>query len=179
MLRICAAVFGSMLVSASTANAHEQAIAFTQLSFLSDASEEGCFADGCRIEVAHRLVIHDAESTLMDVLGVRADLVSDPQAQSRFETYVAERFELLAPDTGQPIPLTLLGGEVERGYYWVYQEGELAPGMASVLVSQTVLMDAIPRQTNRVNIRYSGRTQTLVFEAGSRPNPYHFGEDPA
>lgn len=156
--------------------AHEQAIAFTELTFVADGPAGDCVAEGCRFEVAHRLVIHDAESTLMNVLGARADLVGDEDAQARFETYVASRFKLLDPDTETPIPMTLLGGEVERGYYWVYQEGEIEPGQRGLLLSQSVLMDAISRQTNRVNVKYGDDVETFVFNTSVRPVLYEFGE---
>lgn len=161
---------------AGAAQAHEQAIAFTEVTFLPDGPESNCVSDGCRFEVAHRLVIHDAESTLMNVLGARADLVGDAEAQARFAAYVAEQFTLLDAATETPIPITLLGGEVERGYYWVYQEGEIAPGQTGLVLSQSVLMDAIPRQTNRVNVKYKDGLETFVFTAPARPELYEFSE---
>lgn len=154
------------------ANAHEQAVAFTEVSFLPTSEAGNCAAQGCRIEVAHRLAIHDAESALSSVLGARADLVNNPEAQARFASYVAEHFALIDPETRTPLKLTLLGGEVERGYYWVYQEGQTEAGQGVLLVSQTVLMDDIPSQTNRVNLRHHGDTQTLVFNTSQKPKAY-------
>lgn len=174
-------VFGVMgllaSVAAGPAQGHEQAIAFTEIAFIADQPGSDCVVDGCRFEVAHRLVIHDAESTLMKALGARADLVSDPAAQARFETYVAERFQLLDEASGDPVALTLLGGEVERGYYWVYQEGELNVGQSALLISQTVLMDAIETQTNRVNVKYRDGLETFVFTAPARFARFDFDAD--
>lgn len=163
----------SLLLVQNTASAHEQAIAITQVAVISSADDPDCAVEDCRIEVAHRLSIHDAESTLMSVLGARADLYEDTAAQDRFAIYVADRFQLATID-GAPIALTLLGGEVERGYYWVYQEGILEAGTDALNVTQAVLMDAIPDQTNRVNIRRRSNTETLVFNGGSRPQTYRF-----
>lgn len=162
--------------AAGPAKSHEQKIAFTELSFIAEGSAGDCVLEGCRFEITHRLVIHDAESTLMKALGARADLVSDPAAQALFETYVAERFQLLDAVSGDPVALTLLGGEVERGYYWVYQEGELKAGQSALLISQTVLMDAIDAQTNRVNVKYREGLETFVFNAPSGFETYSFGE---
>ncbi|MEM7663924.1 MAG: DUF6702 family protein [Pseudomonadota bacterium] len=154
-------------MSMSTAYGHEQALALTEVTFLSDGETADCVQSGCRIEVAHRLAVHDAESTLMNVLGARADLIGDRDAQVRFEAYVAEHFALIDPESGDQLGLTLLGGEVERGYYWVYQEGKLNSGQDKLLVSQDVLMDAIPTQTNRVNLKYRGKVSTLIFGSAS------------
>ena len=154
------------------ASAHEQAVAFTELVIKANGAETDCSVEGCRIEVAHRLAIHDAESTLMNVLGARADLYGDRAAQAKLEAYVADRFSLVDLATGEPIDLKLLGGEVERGFYWVYLEGTIPAETAELDVSNTVMMDAIPNQTNRVNIRREGETRTLVFRGSSRPQSY-------
>jgi len=169
-------VISCVLASSSLtiANAHEQAVAFTEVSFLPVVEAGNCAAQGCRIEVAHRLAIHDAESALSSVLGARADLVNNAEAQARFASYVAEHFALIDPATGTPLKLTLLGGEVERGYYWVYQEGQTDAGHNALLISQTVLMDDIPGQTNRVNLRHLGDTETLVFNINQEPIAYQF-----
>ena len=172
-------LFRSLLLSTaivatswSAASAHEQAVAFTDVLIKAIGSEADCSIDGCQIEVAHRLAIHDAESTLMGVLGARADLYGDREAQSMFEAYVADRFTISDAASGEQIDLTLLGGEVERGFYWVYLEGALPAETTEIDVSNTVMMDAIPRQTNRVNVRHMGQTQTLVFSGGARPKTY-------
>lgn len=156
------------------ATAHEQAIAFTEVSIIVPEDGRACAPQTCRIEVAHRLVIHDAESTLMSVLGARADLVGDENAQAKFEAYVADRFRLVDGDTGEPFALTLLGGEVERGHYWVYQEAPLSAAPNRLDVTQGVLMDAIPQQTNRVNIVRDNETRTLVFSGDPGPQTFSF-----
>lgn len=175
VLRIFVVMCTAALLIRGAAVAHEQAIAFTEVSFVTENPTHDCTIDGCRIEVAHRLVIHDAESTLMSVLGARADLLGDPDAQARLEAYVADRFALLrGDDQSIGIDLTLLGGEVERGYYWVYQEGWLEPGLDAISVSQTVLMDAIADQTNRMNVRHAGATETFVFTSDRQSFVYRF-----
>ena len=172
ILRRIFSAFVITLMLQAPAGAHEQAVAFTELTLQPIGAETDCSVEGCRIEVAHRLAIHDAESTLMSVLGARADLYGDREAQTKFEAYVAEQFLIADAETGQSIDLTLLGGEVERGYYWVYQEGVVPASVEEVDLRQTVLMDAIPAQTNRVNIRQNSETRTLVFRGGTRAQAY-------
>ncbi|MEM7330257.1 MAG: DUF6702 family protein [Pseudomonadota bacterium] len=162
-----------ILLCQSPAQAHEQAIGLTEVSLITPEDGGACDADKCRIEVAHRLSIHDAESTLMSVLGARADLVGDEAAQAKFESYVADRFRLSNP-AGELLPLKLLGGEVERGYYWVYQEAPLDALIDGLTITQGVLMDAIPQQTNRVNIQRGDEVNTLVFSRSPGPQSFTF-----
>ena len=162
------------LLSQGPSQAHEEAIGLTEITIYAPADNADCAPQTCRAEVAHRLSIHDAESTLMSVLGARADLVGDPSAQEKFQAYVTDRFVLMDASTEAVIPLTMIGGEVERGYYWVYQEASLSERLDSMAVTQGVLMDAIPRQTNRVNIVRDGETSTLVFSADPGPQSFSF-----
>ncbi|MEL7539855.1 MAG: DUF6702 family protein, partial [Pseudomonadota bacterium] len=90
------------------------------------------------------------------------------------ESYVTERFVLTDASSGDRVPLTLLGGEVERGYYWVYQEGPLETSLTGLSITQGVLMDAIPQQTNRVNIRRNGDVNTLIFSRDPGPQSFSF-----
>ncbi|MCR9077679.1 MAG: hypothetical protein NXH78_01140 [Hyphomonadaceae bacterium] len=170
-LRSLIAGIAALVVPQLVAQAHEQAVGLTEIIVKPNAGGS-CLDGPCRVEVAHRLSIHDAESTLMSVLGARADLVGDPAAQGKFATYVAGRFEMSNAATGEPLSLTLLGGEVERGYYWVYQDGLIPAGTSTLAIQQTVLMDAIPRQTNRVNVKSRGEIETLVFDNSSGPQSY-------
>ncbi|MEL7112575.1 MAG: DUF6702 family protein [Pseudomonadota bacterium] len=173
LLRGLLLCLGLVSVAGIGASAHEQAIGFSEVNIVQPEGSD-CSDGGCRIEVAHRLVIHDAESTLMAVLGARADLVGDPDAKAKFEAYVARKF-VLRPDQGEEaVDLQLLGGEVERGYYWVYQEAVLNAPLTSISIEHGVLMDAIPQQANRVNIKHAGDLKTLVFRADPGPQSIRF-----
>lgn len=151
-----------------SASAHEQAIGFTEVSVI--LSEDGdCSNNNCRLEIAHRVSIHDAESTLMSVLGARPDLTGDPEAQNKLAAYVVDRFALGDPQSDGALSLTLLGGEVERGHYWVYQEVILDQPLEALSIAQGMLMDAIPAQTNRVNVKIDERVKTLIFSTSPGP----------
>ena len=164
----------SVLLFRGPSEAHEQAIGLTEISLIAPDDGRACAENACRLEVAHRLSIHDAESTLMSVLGARADLTGDDAAQAKFESYVSERFVITDSASGEPVSLTLIGGEVERGYYWVYQEAILETALTGLGITQGVLMDAIPQQINRVNIRHDGAVNTLVFSRDPGPQSFSF-----
>lgn len=164
----------SLALNPGPAHAHEQAVGLTEMTLIAPEDGSDCTPETCRIEVAHRLSIHDAESTLMSVLGARADLVGDADAQAKFAVYVADRFLVVDAVSGEDVSLTLLGGEVERGYFWVYQEAPMPMRFYALSISQGVLMDAIPQQTNRVNIRRDGTVKTLVFSGDPGPQSFSF-----
>ena len=169
-MKVRSVLFAALLSTtfSAPAGAHEQAIGFTEVSLIQ--SDDGdCSDRNCRLEIAHRVSIHDAESTLMSVLGARPDLTGDPAAQDRLAVYVADRFALGDAGRDQVFDLTLIGGEVERGHYWVYQEAILEAPLTSLSVAQGMLMDAIPAQTNRVNVKQDDRVQTLIFSASPGP----------
>jgi len=171
LYRLLAVTAASLTLLQGIAQAHEQAVGLTEIIVKTGAGAS-CLEGPCRLEVAHRLSIHDAESTLMSVLGARADLVGDEEAQVKFANYVASRFSIANAVSGETVSLTLLGGEVERGYYWVYQEGLIPAGVAEIAIAQTVLMDAIPRQSNRVNVKVQSAVETLVFTSASGAQNY-------
>ena len=173
-MRIMALGIASLIISQAPSHAHEQAIGLTEVTLIAPDDGSDCTPDTCRLEVAHRLSIHDAESTLMSVLGARADLVGNADAQAKFAAYVADRFLVTDASSGEDVALSLLGGEVERGYFWVYQEAAMPMRLEALSISQGVLMDAIPRQTNRVNIRRNGEVKTLVFSGDPGPQSFSF-----
>ena len=173
-MKFLALGIASLIISQAPLHAHEQAIGLTEVTLIAPEDGGDCTPDTCRIEVAHRLSIHDAESTLMSILGARADLVGNEDAQAKFAAYVADRFLVTDASSGEDVALSLLGGEVERGYFWVYQEAPMPTRFEALSISQGVLMDAIPQQTNRVNIRRDGAVKTLVFSGDPGPQSFSF-----
>jgi len=146
-------LLGLMLGLASpSAQAHQQAVGLTEIEIKS-GGPSSCLLGLCRMEVIHRYTLHDAEAVLMSSDAGRPDLISDATAAARFEAYVAARFQLAAGQRPDPISLWLIGGEVERGYYWVYQEAMIPRHVSALQVTNRVLMDYLPHQINRVNIR--------------------------
>ena len=95
--------------------AHEQKAAFTDVFYNERTGN---------LEIAHRFSLHDAEHTLHKAPEMTADLTKSEEAQAAFADYVAARFKLRFADK-TVIPLTLVGQERERGYFWVYQEAKI------------------------------------------------------
>ena len=101
------AALGLFFMSSPVMAAHEQAIAITELTLMAEQQgQPSCVAGLCRVEVAHRFSIHDAESTLLSVLGERPDLGFNPEAQAKFEAYVQGKFSVSEVTMGLPVPLS-------------------------------------------------------------------------
>ncbi len=116
------------------------------------------------LEVVHSIPLHDAEHALR-VQGSRApDIIGDLESRRAFARYVAARFQINAGSG--PIPLTLLGTEIEGASLLVYQEAS-SPGPGSeISVNSQILTDIWARQLNRVNLGDGTNVETLVFRAG-------------
>ena len=147
------AAFLSVLLAGEPALAHQQKAALTEILF-NPRTEN--------IEVVHRFILHDAEHAVRKELGIGEGLVGSPETQMAFAGYVAERFVLARPD-GTPIPLTLLGAEIEGGYLWVYQETPEPEALDALAVRHDALRDVWPSQVNRVNVKRGSTVRTLVF----------------
>ena len=147
------AAFTSALLLVGPALAHQQKAALTEILFNPRTGN---------IEVVHRFILHDAEHAVRKELGIGEGLVGSPDTQMAFATYVAERFSIATPE-GTPLPLTLLGAEVEGGHLWVYQETPEPDGLTAFSVRHDALRDVWPKQVNRVNVKRDGTIKTLIF----------------
>ncbi|MEM7700565.1 MAG: DUF6702 family protein [Pseudomonadota bacterium] len=145
------------LPMAAPVAAHQQKIT---LSSVSHNARTGL------LEVVHRVPLHDAEHAL-EAQGVRApDIVNDLKSRRAVAKYVADRFSLT--HNGQPVPLTLLGTEIEGGRLIVYQEAASPGSGAQLSINSQILTDVFERQENRVNLGAGTKVATLVFSSGDR-----------
>lgn len=156
MIRLLSVLLALML--AIPANAHQQKTAIT---IIEHNERSG------RIEVVHRIPLHDAEHALKLRGDPAPDIIEDLESRRAFVRYAAERFSILVE--GAQLDLTLIGSEIEGGSLIFYQEGA-SPGVGAELVVQSqVLTDIWARQVNRVNVGGGTSPQTLVFTGGEPP----------
>ena len=119
-----------------------------------------------QLEVAHSLSLHDMGALLRGIDAQGTDVIGSPAARSAVERYVAARFHIRAD--GRPVPLAVLGSEVENGSLWVYQEAAI-PAAAELTVYSSLLLDIFDDQQNRVNVDMGRGVRTLVFRNGDAP----------
>ena len=119
-----------------------------------------------KLEVIHRVPLHDAEHAL-EVQGIKApDIVNDIENRRAVARYVATRFQV--KHKGKTINFTLLGTEIEGGRLVVYQEADSPGSGAQLSISSRILTDVWARQENRVNLGTGTSVDTLVFAGGDR-----------
>lgn len=134
--------------------AHRQPECLTTLSWDSRAE---------RLEVTHRLHLHDVEQSLQTLFGTPGLRLVDVQTRARFALYLESRFALReGGDDAQEVPLRLVGAELEGSSLLVYQEftGALPERLE---VRSDVLREHNPKQRNQVLVRTVQRTTRLDF----------------
>ncbi|MEH8022320.1 DUF6702 family protein [Rheinheimera metallidurans] len=115
------------------------------------------------IEVMHRFYLHDAEHAVKILFSKDADILNSEQTQDTFSQYVSEHFALQQLN-GDNINLTLLGGQLEGRFFWVYQETAIPKTINGLKAAQSALQDIWPAQLNTVNFEGKGRVKTLSFD---------------
>ena len=145
----------------SPAIAHEQKAALTDIFYNERTGN---------LEIAHRISVHDAEHALHKTTDSKADVSSSAKAQEAFSKYAAERFALYV-DKNENL-------ELERGYFWVYQETRIpSPSGTSFYIQNSILHDTVKGQVNTVNVRFRDKVSTFKFEADSGAKLYSRGKD--
>lgn len=116
------------------------------------------------IEVMHRFYVHDAEHGVKQLFDKNADLLNSEQTQQLFNGYVSDHFSI-AWLSGEPVPLTLVGGQLDGRFYWVYQEAAIPAEIAGLRIKHNALQGLWPAQINTVNIEGRGAIKTLSFDS--------------
>ena len=152
-----AAVVALAAVMAAGAAAHQGKEAVTRVLFNDRTGN---------IEVMHRFLVHDAEHAARELMGAEADILASSETRDRFAAYVSERFSL-SDQTGTPLPLRLLGHEIEGRYLWVYSETPIPDALDALTMTHDALRDVWPEQVNLVNVDRDGATQSALFAGGT------------
>jgi hypothetical protein len=150
--------FSILLVSmaglvSGPAIAHQQKAAITKILFNPRTKN---------IEVMHRFYLHDAEHAVRQIFGKGADILGSDETKASFGQYVTDRFNLTT-QAGEPLPLEFVGFEVERNFFWVYQETPIAEGVTAINIQHNALRDVWPQQVNTVNIEGLAEIKTATF----------------
>ncbi len=146
----------AIILSVGSAFAHQQKVALSDIRFNERTG---------LVEITHRFILHDAEHALSDTFEQRVDLVGDTDALDRFAGYVASRFTI--ETESEPLELTLIGSEIERGYIWVYQETPLPIADTNWIIRHNALRDVIDGQVNTVNVHVAEGVRTLTFSGAA------------
>lgn len=118
-----------------------------------------------KVEIVHRFRLIDAENAVQNFYDRNFDIVNDPAAQASFGEYVEERFTLKGRN--QNIVLNFVGGEIDDGWVWIYQETDPLPEDGLYILRADALMDLYPKQVNIVNVRLYDEVQTFILNRTS------------
>ena len=146
-------LIGTLLFAAFSLSAHQQKTAISTVLF-NPRTEN--------IEIMHRFRVHDAEHAVKEIFGKDADIIDSKNTQSQFGEYVHQRFNLYTSNQ-QPLPLKMVGVELEGQFFWVYQETMQPTRLENLTIRHDALRDLWPEQVNTINVEGKGKLQTLTF----------------
>ncbi|GAA5525742.1 hypothetical protein Maes01_02314 [Microbulbifer aestuariivivens] len=153
------------LLMACQVQAHQMKAAITQVLFNERTGN---------VEVMHRFYVHDAEHALGEIVGKKAYLLENPEAQLQFARYVSAHFDM-GLGSAEPVQLTHVGQEVDGKFIWVYQEMPAPAAVETLWFRFDALQDFWPEQVNQINVEGLGRVRSLKFDRHSRWQKLEFG----
>lgn len=153
MNKIVKGLMGALLFAAFSLSAHQQKTSISTVLFNSRTEN---------IEIMHRFRVHDAEHAVKEIFGKKADIIGSQETQKQFSDYVNQRFNLFDSQE-QPLPLKMVGFELEGKFFWVYQETLQPTKLDNLTVRHDALRDLWPEQVNTINVEGKGELQTLTF----------------
>ena len=127
------------------------------------------------IEIMHRFSLHDAEHSAKQLFGKTMDILGDTFAQKHFADYVNDSFTIKRL-SGETLPLTLVGFEIEGRHLWIYQETPMQDAIKGLSITHGALRDIWPEQVNLVNIERNKKVRSLVFKGAVGELQVVFGD---
>ncbi len=138
------------------ATAHQLRTAITKVLFNKNTGN---------LEVMHRFYLHDTEHAVQMLFDKKADIRNSANTRELFANYVSNRFAI-KPLDGKELQLTPVGHEIERIYFWVYQEVKAPEDLQGLSMIHNALRDIWSDQVNTVNVEGIGDLRTATFEDG-------------
>jgi len=147
--------------------AHQQRAAITKVLFNQNTGN---------LEIMHRFYLHDTEHAVQMLFDKRADIRNSADTQELFANYVSKRFAI-KPLNGEELKLKHVGHEIERIYFWVYQEVEAPKDIEGLTMIHNALRDIWTDQINTVNVEGKGDIRTATFEGNIELLSVEFDND--
>ena len=147
--------------------AHQQRAAITKVLFNQNTGN---------LEIMHRFYLHDTEHAVQMLFDKRADIRNSADTQELFANYVSKRFAI-KPLNGEELKLKHVGHEIERIYFWVYQEIEAPKNIEGLTMIHNALRDIWTDQINTVNVEGKGDIRTATFEGNIELLSVEFDND--
>ncbi|MDG1708711.1 MAG: hypothetical protein P8H03_08105 [Emcibacteraceae bacterium] len=156
MKKLYSLVLAIIITGALTAPvfAHQQRAAMTKVLFNKNSGN---------LEIMHRFYLHDTEHAVQMLFDKKADIRNSADTRELFANYVGNRFAI-KPLNGEELELKPVGHEIERIYFWVYQEVKAPDDIEGLSMIHNALRDIWTDQVNTVNVEGRGDLRTATFE---------------
>lgn len=150
------AILSSMMLMSGSIQAHRQKTVLTTIQ---------CNQRSELLEIVHRTFAHDVEHTLGNYLQTQGGL-DNLEAQAQISVELSNSF-MLWDSTGEKIPLSLIGAELEAEYLYIYQEAPCAALGKITSVRHEMLRNYWPDMINFLNLYDASGTRSLIFTGDS------------
>lgn len=116
------------------------------------------------LEISLRLFTDDLEITLQDWGSKKpylGELNEIEGADSLLKKYISQALSIEIDDKKQR--LNYLGKEVEQELTWIYLEADNIPDFDKIAISNRLLFQSFPNQTNLVHVKHRQETKSLLL----------------
>ena len=121
--------------------------------------------EAATLEVTLKIFTDDFEQTLEQNFGEKLYLGTSQEnshLDKYIEKYLQKNLHIIVNNTAKT-PYKYLGKEVEVNEMWCYLEIENVPNIEAIEVSNFLLTEEFPKQSNIVNIRVNARLESLIL----------------
>lgn len=135
--------------------AHQAHAGITEISWNNNTGE---------VEITHRLYAHDLEPRLFQTpLSGWGNTLEGIEKVGR---YSHAKFMMIVD--GEPVPLSYVGAEPEGEFIYIYFTAPEIENGKTIVVRDSLLMDAFDDQINLVNVTLNGQTHSQYFRYGDK-----------
>ena len=116
------------------------------------------------LEISLRIFTDDLERTLQDwgteklYLG---ELNESPKTDSLLKKYILQVLSIEIE--GETTSVEFIGKEVEQALTWVYLEAKNVPNFDKIMISNRMLFQSFPEQTNLIHVNQRGKIKSLLL----------------
>lgn len=143
-------IFGSSFLSA-----HPFYVSICEVNYNSETKS---------LEISLRIFTDDLEKTMQDWSAEKLYLGENNESQktdSLLKNYILQ--ELTIAVDGKSTPFHFIGKEVVQALTWIYLETENISDFEKIELSNRILFQTFPSQTNLVHVNNKGETKSLLL----------------
>ena len=129
------------------------------------------------LEISLRIFTDDLENTLQD-WGSKKPYLGESneidEADSFLKKYILQVLNIEIDDKKQM--LNYLGKEVEQELTWIYLEANNIPDFDKITISNRLLLQSFPSQTNLVHVNHRQKTKSLLLTKNNPSDELKWGK---